>query len=418
MGVEDSQWMELPDGSKSMKFRMTHDQSSEASIEDSDNSRVIHDSLEPLYNSGCLSRIIHYILLTCARLPHTKILGGKSDFKAAYRRVNLHGDTAARCSIMYKEFGLPSLRLTFGGFPCPNEFCVVSELCMDLANDILHSPQWDPSTLSSPNVNVLLDPITLPDSIPYGQAKELDVEIPADDWGRIDDFIDDGFTITPDIGNNQNRAVPAMLLAIHVICRPRDMSECISREDCLSLGKLREEGTLSEEPTILGWKINTRTLTMTLPVKKAKSWLSNLEQIVLTKKVSFKKLEIIVGRLNHTAAACPIMRYFLNRIRNVLTTWNKSVANKNGIRYLPKAVLGDLKLWRDYFLPKVIRGVSLNLVTFRRPSFICWSDTCPQGLGGYDHAGRARRFPIPQEFRSSVINRNNTLEFLASIVSV
>ena len=117
MGVEDSQWMELPDGSKSMKFRMTHDQSFEASIEDSVNSRVIHDSLEPLYNSGCLSRIVHYTVLTRARLPHTKILGGTSDFKAAYRRVNLHGDTAARCSIMYEEFGLPSLRLTYWGIP-------------------------------------------------------------------------------------------------------------------------------------------------------------------------------------------------------------------------------------------------------------------------------------------------------------
>jgi hypothetical protein len=175
---------------------------------------------------------------------------------------------------------------------------------MDLANDILHCPQWDPLELTSPHVNVLLDPITLPNSIPYGQAKELDVEIPADDWGCIDDFIDDGITITLDIDNNQNRAVPAMLLAIPAICRPRDMNECILRDDCLSLGKLREEGTLSEESTILGWKINTHTLTMALPVKKAKYWLSDQEQIVSTKKVSYKKLEVIVGRLNHAAAAC------------------------------------------------------------------------------------------------------------------
>jgi hypothetical protein len=58
---------------------------------------------------------LYYLREICH--PTVKILGGKSDFKAAYRRVNLHGDTAAKCSIMYRELGLPCLRLTFGGYP-------------------------------------------------------------------------------------------------------------------------------------------------------------------------------------------------------------------------------------------------------------------------------------------------------------
>jgi hypothetical protein len=70
--------------------------------------------------------------------PSGKNFGGKSDIKAAYRRINLHGDTAEMSSIMMEDFGLPSLRLTFGGSPCPNEYCVSAELCTDLANDILH----------------------------------------------------------------------------------------------------------------------------------------------------------------------------------------------------------------------------------------------------------------------------------------
>jgi len=129
----------------------------------------------------------------------SKDYGGKSDIKAAYRRVTLHGDTAAKCTIMYKGLGLVSSRLTFGGSPCPNEFCIASETLTDLANDILHCRDWDPKELTSPH------------------APE----------GRVDDFIDDGIVITPDIGENVQRAIPALLLAFHILFRPVDQNEKI-----------------------------------------------------------------------------------------------------------------------------------------------------------------------------------------------
>jgi len=125
------------------------------------NDRVLTEKLDPLYYGGCLSRILHYIVSLRLRLPKVKILGGKSDIKAAYRRVTLHGDTAEKCTIMYKDFGLTSLRLTFGGSPCPNEFCIASELCTDLANDLLHCPHWDPSKLFSPHAKKVPPP-TIP----------------------------------------------------------------------------------------------------------------------------------------------------------------------------------------------------------------------------------------------------------------
>jgi hypothetical protein len=60
VGIDDKQFKILQDGSKLTKYRLTHDQSFEASVGRSVNSRVIREKLESLFYGGCLSRLIHY----------------------------------------------------------------------------------------------------------------------------------------------------------------------------------------------------------------------------------------------------------------------------------------------------------------------------------------------------------------------
>ena len=124
-------------------------------------------------------------------------------------------------------------------------------------------------------------------------------------------------------------------------------------------------------------------------------------------------MDSIVGRLNHAATALSLARYFLNRIRRVAqrneTNEVRQKTNKK-IKWLNKSVLADLQLFLDYFLPKLHEGISLNLLTFRRPTHIFWSDACPSGLGGFSqHSGKAWRFEIPEEFLQAVKNQNNLL---------
>ncbi len=149
---------------------------------------------------------------------------------------------------------------------------------------------------------------------------------------------------------------------------------------------MAEEGTLSEEPIILGWQLNTRKLTIALPEKKYKCWHDDLTSYIKSRKISHKDLESLIGRLNHSATACPLMRYFLNRIRKTLEQWNTKNTSKK--------------------------------VVLRRPSYVCWSDACPQGLGGYNFLGNAWCYPIPPEFYSAVNKKNNSLEFVAAIITV
>jgi len=418
VGMDDKQWSELPDGSKKPKLRLTHDQSFPTLRGKSVNARVLFDDLDPLYYGGCLSRIIHYIVATRLRHPEVKILGGKSDIKAAYRRISLHEDTAELCTIMFENLGLTSLRLTFGGSPCPNVFCLASELCTDLANDLLHCKDWDPNEIASPHAKKIQDPRYLDPNVPFKAARELDVEVPVEDDGIVDDFIDDGIVFTPDLLDNSNRALQALLLAIHILFRPVDKEEKIIREDCLSLGKLQEDGYLSENPIVLGWHINTRLLTLSLPEKKYRVWNSDLLEVIRSKKISFKDLEKLIGRLNHAASACPLMRYYLNRLRNTLINWQSSNHTTLVKRYLSSPVLEDLRLWQQLFLPKIFQGISLNLITFRRPTIITWSDACPTGMGGYDSEGSAWQFKLPPEDALACSNQNNSLEFVAALISV
>ena len=189
------QWQAHDDGSRSVKFRMVHDQSFEASTGSSVNKRINKDALEPLFYGHCLSRMIHNIVALRARYPTTRLLAAKTDFKAAYRQITLQGNTAARCTILFKDLALPGLRLTFGGTPCAYEFCVASELCTDLASDILHTDDWDPKQVCSPHASKIAD---------------LDVDIPVDQHGSIDDFVNDGVVVVPDIGNNRARGAGAL----------------------------------------------------------------------------------------------------------------------------------------------------------------------------------------------------------------
>jgi hypothetical protein len=283
--IDNKQFNVHQDGSKPRKFRLAHDQTFEASVGCSVNNLTQWKKLDPLFYGGCLSHLIHYIVSVRARYPTTKMLGGKSAFKSAYRRISLNGEISARSIMMCKNFGLLSLCLTFGGSPYPNKWCTFAKMCTDLANDILHSKDWNPDSLHSPHKAKLPPAQYLEDSIPFSPTADLDVDIPHDDISPINDFINDGIATILNLYNNKDRGVAAMLLAIHTLCQPLDPNEPIPREDCLSLEKLAEEGVMSEKLVILGWEINTRSLTLALPKKKYNQWHQDLVQTIIKKDI-------------------------------------------------------------------------------------------------------------------------------------
>ena len=234
------------------KDRVTHDLSfpGEAS-EESINSMIDEDSLFDLIYGHMHSRCIHHIVATRKKFPNSRILGNKADFKSAYRRQHLAGKAAlhsvTQATLEGSPFILMALRLTFGGKICPFDWCTISEPIVDLANALLECQIWDPSKLHSPAQIMVPKPEYLPDTIPLAQARDLLVEVPTHEHGRVDGYIDNLPTFGPDLSpNHREKLAAASFLAIQITSRENAEIEPLPRDSVLAQNKLTAEGGLKE----------------------------------------------------------------------------------------------------------------------------------------------------------------------------
>jgi hypothetical protein len=173
--------------------------------------------------------------------------------------------------------------------------------------------------------------------------------------------------------------------------------------------KLKAEGGLSETKVILGWLFNFRTLTIFLPDHKHIAWLQEIKQMIDSRRPTKKQLESTIGRLGHIGYVMPWVYHFLSQLRSLL-----SCSGKHRQIKIDNKCIRDLDLMQEV-LDKTKNGVDMNLLAFRSPDRIYYSDSCPDGLGGYSNQGHTWRFKVPDEylFRAS----NNLLEFLAAIIT-
>jgi hypothetical protein len=304
-----------------------------------------------------------------------------------------------------------ALRLTFGGAPNPSEWGAVSESCCDLVNALLHDPDWDPTELEAPYQELIPPYEPLPDDIPFAEAKKQFVNIPVNDKGNNEVFIDDlmGATIDLPGTNNIQRLEHAPLLAIHAMARPLQTEEPIPRETMAALNKLISEAGLTEQKVNLGWLFDTRRLLISLPDNKKIAWVREIDEMLELGKASAKRLEKNIGRYINVAQIIPAIYHFLNRLRSL----EKRAKKQRGAIKLNQECIDDLK-----FLRRVIelanQGINMNLIAYLLPDRVYRSDSCPYGLGGYNDLGVAWRWYIPEHllFRAT----NNLLEHIATII--
>ena len=376
------------------------------------NHRTDKTALEPCHYGQALHRVLHHVHFLRLHHPSTPIVVSKTDLDAAYRRMHPIWSLAVMCISIIGSLAYLLLRLPFGAAAAPAEFCVASETVCDVANSLLEDESWDPSHTITPYHDLMPAPIISPSDTPYAIALPLDVEPPDGQLSlsKCDVHIDDIIAVGLFLPNLVARLLLAPAVAIHAIFRPLHPSEAGTRAPVLSLRKLQGDGALCEHKVVLGWLINTRSFTLSLPSDKFTAWAADIHKLVADGFTTLSHLATLIGRLNHAANILPFARHFIHRLRRM----HDSHWSRRSKRF-SQAQLADLTLWLD-FLTYAKRGVSINLLTFRAPDVLCWSDACLTGMGGYTSSGLTWRWEIPLHLRGYLTL--NTLEYAASIITI
>ena len=225
---------------------MTHGQSfiglgSNISINDNTD----EDKLEPLIYGFMFIRLIHMIHAMRMAFPYVAILLCKYDLDSAYRRMHMNAASAVKCLCMTTVCALIYLRLTFGGSSSPAEWCIITEILTDLANDIMNNPHWNHSKTfaKEPDPSKLLPPLLNLPSDKFVQALPANVHLHIPRHGWVDSYIDDLIGVCVHVGDNAIRTTKAILLAIYIMARPSPLTPpLILHKYLISIIKMIAEG--------------------------------------------------------------------------------------------------------------------------------------------------------------------------------
>ena len=250
----------------------------------------------------------------------------------------------------------------------------------------------------------------LPAQIPFGEAKPLAVTLPNEDHGKCDIFLDDLVSAIVDKEElSRKRLLAAVPLALDATVRPIDPDEPFPRNTFLEKTKVTAEGALEEVKLVLGWKYDTRRLTVALPYDKHRAWSSTIKSILLKGTSNRKELETMIGRQTHAASIIPMARHFICRIRYAFS----KMKHPNQEYAIRKHVLEDLRLALQ-ILDVAAKGISMNLLTFRLPSVCYFVDASEHGVGGWNSWGLYWFIELPDHLLGRA--HINLLEFLASLI--
>jgi hypothetical protein len=112
--------------------------------------------------------------------------------------------------------------MTFGGTPSPSMWGYISDTLADIGNMIIQNANCDPLTLYNKISDSLEPPKPLDDMNAFHPAKDLAIDIPVNDIGKVNIYINDSIGIALDQNNNLIRVSHAIPQAIRAISRAQN----------------------------------------------------------------------------------------------------------------------------------------------------------------------------------------------------
>ena len=288
---------------------------------------------EAMQFGHALERYLREILLADPELG--KVYLAKFDISDGFYRIHLNVDDIFKLAVVFPTpKGQPALValplvLPMGWKNSPPIFSAFTETAADIANANLntastphplesHAAVCDDSastaTLSSPNQHANTGPIPPP------TLRDPCLPTSRRSAQYIDVFVDDFLAICQGT-HNQDHVRRTLLHAVDQVLRPLDDNDDHYRTEPISVKKLRKgDGSWNTIKAVLGWIINTETMTIHLPKHRQDRLQELLDQIPHSqKRISVKKWHKMLGELRSMALALPGARNMFSPLQNALT---------------------------------------------------------------------------------------------------
>jgi len=190
-----------------------------------------------------------------------------------------------------------SLRLPFGGSPSPANFCTVSDIVTGCINDWLECNKWDESKVCSEQfVKHIPLPEPLAEDISFAQERDMCVDLPIEDNGKCDGYIDNLISVCVDIANNLQRLTAGPCTIIHAMAHAATDGETfLARYNMVPMHKCTAWSTL----------VNTFIVRSSTKYEGLSSVIGCLENITIMFKWgahflnNFRALEIKANAMKH-----------------------------------------------------------------------------------------------------------------------
>ena len=200
---------------------------------------------------------------------------------------------------------------------------------------------------------------------------------------------------------------------IQAVYHYADSPTHIKIDKMISKDKWQAKGEISEEPIYIGWIINTRKILIYMPIHKYISWRGDVYYFLGRISISHKDLMSLIVELENSVTIVKMMGRF---IHNTCSIYQKAeVAVPHSVK-IQRRAKEDANLHKC-FLQKCQKGISMNLLTFRKPTHTTIGDSCEHGLGAFRvYSGARWRWVIPENLCGHA--HNNLLEFMNQVIQI
>lgn len=287
------------------------------------------------------------------------------------------------------------LALPMGWVESPPYFTALTETACDLANDALRTrSQTRPHSTAHRLETVAATPP--PDAIPEEKgASSHHTRLREHRHARppvaaVDVYVDD-FLLLAQTRPQTQRVLRNTLHSIDKVLRPLAPDDPPSRQEPASIKKmLKGDACWSTHKRILGWDIDTRSQTLSLPPHRLERLYDLLNAIKPPRKrVPIKLWHQLLGELRSMALALPGARGLFSVLQDAL-----SRADRHRVRLTQRVwdVVADFTAIADSLR---LRPTRLPELVPTAPLYIGASDACGSGMGGvWFHATDPTHPPI------------------------